>query len=126
VAARDTGSNILHFACEPVHRVVESHLFDLYYDAGTLERPRLDMPVTTAASGKEYLKLPTDGGVVLSTLLAPHMVAYAAGMLVRYHPGYWSAVVGRTKGDSIAPVLSAAVSTVEERYPALVLEVLEG
>jgi hypothetical protein len=41
-----------------------------------------------AASGETYLKLPTDSGVVISTLLAPHMVAYAASMLVRYHPGY--------------------------------------
>lgn len=125
VVARDTGTNLLHFAREPVNRVAESHLFDLYYDAGTLEHPSLDMPITVAASGEEYLKLPTDSGVVLSTLLALHVVAYAVGMLVRYHPGYWSAVVGHTKGDSIAPVLSAAVSTVEERYPTLVLEVLE-
>ncbi len=126
VSARDSGENLLHFAREPVHRVVESHSFDLYYDAGTLENPRLDIPVATAAPGEEYLVLPTDGSVVLSTLLALHAVAYAAGMLVRYHPGYWAAIVGRTKGDSIAPVLSAAVSTVEERYPSLILEVLEG
>ena len=116
VAARDTGTNLLHFAREPVNRVAEAHLFNLYYDAGTLEYPRLDMPITVAASGEEYVKLPTDGGVVLSTLLALHLVVYAAGMLVRCHPGYWSAVVGRTKGDPIAPVLSAAVSIVEERY----------
>ena len=63
---------------------------------------------------------------MLSTLLALHTVAYTAGMLVRYHPGYWSAVVGRTKGDSIAPLLSAAVSAVEERYPAMILEVIGG
>ncbi|MDP9474184.1 MAG: YaaC family protein [Actinomycetota bacterium] len=126
VAARDSGPNLLYFAREPVHRVAESHSFDLYYDAGTEERPRLDMPVSVAASGEEYLKLPTDGRVILSTLLALHTVAYAAGVLVRYHPGYWAAIVGRTKGDSIAPVLSAAVSTVEERYPLLILEVLEG
>lgn len=126
VAVKDTGANLLHFAREPVHRVAESHSFDLYYDAGTEERPRLDMPVATAASGEEYLVLPTDGGIVLSTLLSLHLTAYAGGMLVRYHPGYWSAVVGRTKGDSIAPVLSAAISVIEERYPALVLDALEG
>lgn len=126
VTARDTGSNLLHFAREPVFRVAESHLFDLYYDAGTQESPRLDMPVTTTASGEEYLKLPTDGGAMLSTLLALHIVAFAVGTLVRYHPGYWAAVVGRTMGDSVAPVLSAAISAVEERYPALLLDVLEG
>jgi hypothetical protein len=109
-----------------VHRVAESHLFDLYYDAGTQEHPRLDMPVTVAASGEEYLKLPTDSGVVLSTLLALHTVAYAAGMLVRYHPAYWATLTNRTKGDAIGPVLAAAISAVEERYPALILEAIGG
>ncbi len=126
VAARGTETNNLYFAREPVHRVAESHLFDLYYDAGTQDRPRLDMPVTVAASGEEYLKLPTDSGVVLSTLLALHVVAYAAGMLVRYHPGYWATLTNRTKGDAIGPVLAAAVSAVEERYPALIQEALGG
>jgi hypothetical protein len=32
----------------------------------------------------------------------------------------------RVKGDASGPVLSAAVSAIEERYPALILEVLEG
>ena len=126
VDARDTGANVLHFAREPAHRVAESHSFALYYEAGTEESPRLAMPVTTEASGEEYLKMPTDSGVVLSNLLALHLVAFAVGTLVRYHPGYWAAVVGHTKGDSVAPLLSAAVSTLEERYPALVLDTLEG
>ena len=127
VAFRDTQTGVLHLAREPMRMVGEWHQFDLYYDAGTQERARQEMPITTDASGEEYLKLPTDGEVVLSTLLALHLVAFAAGTLVRYHPGYWAMLAGRaTKGDSIAPVLSAAVSAIEERYPALVLEALEG
>jgi hypothetical protein len=55
VRQRETGANLLHFAREPVNKVAESHLFDLYYDAGTQEHPRLDMPVTTNAYGEEYL-----------------------------------------------------------------------
>jgi hypothetical protein len=47
-------------------------------------------------------------------------------MLVRYHPGYWMAVVGHGKGDAVAPVLAAATSAVGERFPRLVLEQLEG
>lgn len=126
VAARETGPRLLYFARRPMHRVAEAHLFDLYYDSGTAEHPRLDMPVTASSSGEEYLKLPTDDGVVLSTLLALHVVAFAAGTLVRYHPGYWAAVVGRTKGDSIAPILSAGIDAVEERYPALILGAIGG
>lgn len=63
---------------------------------------------------------------MLSTLLALHLVAYAAGMLVRYHPGYWAMLTGRTRGDAIAPVLAAAISAVEDRYPALILEEIGG
>lgn len=126
VVPREEGPGVLHFAREPEHRAMGASLFALYYDAGSSGNPRIEMPIVTSASGDEYLKLPTDRGVVLSTLLALHVVAYAAGMLVRYHPGYWAAVVGRAKGGSIAPVLSAAVAAVEERYPALVLGAVGG
>ena len=64
-------------------------LCNLNTEAGSRNEPRLQMPVAVSASGEQYLKLPTDDGVVLSTLLALHLAAYAAGMLVRYHPGYW-------------------------------------
>jgi hypothetical protein len=86
----------------------------------------LEELITALTSGEEYLKLPSSSGVVLSSLLALPLVAYAAGMLVRYHPGYWAALKGKRNGDAIAPVLSAAVSAVEERYPALILEVVGG
>ena len=103
-------------------------LCNLNTEAGSQNAPCLQMPVAVSASGEQYLKLPTDDGdgVVLSTLLALHLAAYAAGMLVRYHPGYWSMLVGRTEGAEIAPLLSAAVSTVEERYPTLILEAIGG
>lgn len=101
-------------------------LCDLKTEAGSRNEPRLQMPVATSASGEEYLKLPTDDGIVLSTLLALHLTAYAVGMLVRYHPGYWSMLVGRTEGSEIAPLLSAAISTVEQRYPALILKAIGG
>lgn len=126
VVPTEGGPTTLPFAREPKLRASGAWLFDLYYDAGTSRRPRIELPVTTSTSGEEYLKLRTDRGVVLSTLLALHVVAFAAGMLVRYHPGYWAVVVGRTKGDSIAPVLSAAVAAIEERYPALILEAIGG
>lgn len=126
VDVKKTGTNLLYFAREPVHRVAEAHLFDLYYDAGSADHPRLDMPVAALPSGEEYLKLPTDEGVVLSTLLALHVAAFAASTLVRYHPGYWAMLTGHTKGDAIGPVLSAAIRTVEQRYPGLVLEAIGG
>jgi hypothetical protein len=60
--------------------------------------------------------------VVLSSILAFYLACYAAGMLVRYHPGYWLLVVGRTAGDAMAPILSAASSVVEEEFPRMILQ----
>lgn len=114
----------LHFLSDP--RFPYGRLHDLYTEAGSRNKPHLRMPISAEATGEQYLKLPTDNGVVLSTLLALHLVAYATGMLVRYHPGYWSMLVGRTEGSEIAPLLSAAVSTVEECYAALILEAIGG
>ena len=120
-----THEGFLYFARFP-QEAPTGRIHDLYCDAGSRDEPRLEMPVVAAASGEEYLKLPTDGGVVLSTLLGLHLIAYATGTLVRYHPGYWAMLAGRAKGDAIGPILSAAVSAVEERYPALILEAIGG
>lgn len=115
----------LYFARFP-QEAPTGRIHDLYCDAGSRDEPHLLMPLAAAASGEEYLKLPTDRGVVLSTLLALHLIAYATGTLVRYHPGYWATITARSKGDAIGPVLSAAVSAVEERYPALILGAIGG
>ena len=120
--ARDEG--FLHFNRGP-QAAVYGRTHSMYTDAGSKNEQRLYLPVASSAAGEDYLKLPTDGGIVLSTLLALHLAAYAVGMLARYHPGYWSMLVGRGKGSAVAPVLSAAVSAVEERYPALILEAIE-
>lgn len=122
---RVRNEGFLHFSRDPYQAPV-GRLYDLHSDAGSQNDPRLEMPLAVSADGEEYLKLPTDGGVVLSTLLVLHLVAYAAGMLVRYHPGYWAMLAGRAKGDAIGPILSAAVLAVEERYPALIPEAIGG
>lgn len=123
----DRGANaLLHFARDPANEIAGAHLFELYYDAGSSDEPRTEVPVATSDAGEEYLKLRTEGGVVLSNLLALHLAAYAASSLVRYHPGYWAMLTGRTTGDFVGPVLSAAISAVEERYPALILEAIGG
>ncbi len=44
---------------------------------------------------------------------------------MRYHPGYWTTVAGGGEGDRMGPIVSAAASAVEERFPGLVLEELE-
>jgi hypothetical protein len=52
VYARDTGANLLHFAREPRHRVLEAHMLGLLYDSGSTQRPRVRVPVATWPSGE--------------------------------------------------------------------------
>jgi len=97
--------------------------FGMTYDRQPPSHSALNHPVARSGStGELCLKLPTDEGVVLSSLLALYLASYATGMLVRYHPGYWMTLVGRTKGDAMAPLLSAAASVIEEQLPRLILE----
>lgn len=77
--------------------------------------------VRSRGTGRYFLRLPA-GAITTSNIVALYLIAFAAGSLVRYHPGYWSSVVGRGRDVSVAPLLSAAVATVEEQFPALVLE----
>lgn len=77
--------------------------------------------VRSRSTGLYYLRLPAEG-LTASNIVALYLIAFATGSLVRYHPGYWMSVLSRSKGDFVAPILSAAVSVVEEQFPGLVLE----
>lgn len=80
--------------------------------------------VRSRSTGCFYLRLPSED-LTASNIVALYLVAFATGSLVRYHPGYWMSVVSRSKGGSTAPILAAAVSTVEDQFPRLILERLQ-
>lgn len=117
----------LYFASEPRGRNVRNFSFSMSYDRPPTGFSALNLPVVRSGStGELCLKLPTTDDIVLSDLLSLYLIAYATGMLVRYHPGYWMTLVGRTKGDAMAPALTAAASVIEELFPRLTLEELES
>lgn len=73
------------------------------------------------STGRYYLRLPADK-LTASNIVALYLIAFTTGSLVRYHPGYWMSIISRSHGAYVAPILSAAVSVVEEQCPRLVLE----
>jgi hypothetical protein len=115
----------LYFAPDRGGQNVRHYRFNTSYDREPGSYDAIGLPVVRDGDGGLCLKLPTAGGVVLSSLLALYLASYAAGMLVRYHPGYWTTVAGGGKGDKMGPIVSAAASAVEKRFPVLVLEELE-
>jgi hypothetical protein len=115
----------LYFAPDRGGQNVRHFRFNTSYDREPSSYDAIGLPVARDGDGQLCLKLPTAGGVVLSNLLSLYLAAYASGMLVRYHPGYWTTVAGGGKGDKMGPIISAAASAVEERFPGLVLGELE-
>ncbi len=73
--------------------------------------------VRSRSIGRYYLKLPAEE-LTASNIVALYLIAFATGSLVRYHPGYWMSVICRGRGGLVAPILPAAVSVVEEQFPA--------
>ncbi len=64
------------------------------------------------------------GGVKLSKIITLFSLSYMLGMLVRYYPMQWTALIRGQIEDSALPTLAAAVDLVEHDYPQLVLDFL--
>ncbi len=60
-----------------------------------------------------------------SQLCMIYMIAYILGMLVRYYPTHWIALIHGERGDAIWPALNQAQRVVEETFPELIAELIE-
>lgn len=56
----------------------------------------------------------------MSELLRTFLLSYFLGMLVRYFPSRWIALLRNEKGDAAQPMLMAAVNAIEHDLPRLV------
>jgi hypothetical protein len=74
--------------------------------------------------GDIWLTAPLPGDARLSKIAATFCVSYALGMLVRYYPTQWTALVRGQIADAALPTLIAAVDMVEIDFPATVADFL--
>nr|WP_188394102.1 YaaC family protein [Mesorhizobium sp. SARCC-RB16n] len=75
--------------------------------------------------GDLWLPAQYRGRAKLSKLSALYALSYALGMLVRYYPMQWSALVKGQINDAALPTLAAAVELIESEFPTTVLDFLE-
>jgi hypothetical protein len=66
-----------------------------------------------------------DKGVSLSHICTIYALSYILGMVVRYYPMQWAALVKGQFSDSALPTLWASISFIESEFPKLVIEFLE-
>lgn len=73
---------------------------------------------------KLYLSTPFPDGNRYSQLGITYMISYILGMLVRYYPTQWMALIQGEKGDIWWPTLNRAAHFVEQSYPELIMELI--
>ena len=69
-----------------------------------------------------YMAKPFPRRACYSQLCITYMMSYILGMLARYYPTHWMALIHGSKGDSLWPALSRAQEVVEHTFPELVAE----
>jgi len=72
-----------------------------------------------------HLARPFESGARYSQLGVTYMVSYILGMLVRYYPTQWMALIQSEKGDTWWPTINRAQHFVEVSYPELVIELIQ-
>ncbi len=72
-----------------------------------------------------FIAEPFSGGTRYSQLCITYMVAYVLGMLVRYYPTHWIALIQGDRGDFMWPTINRAQQLVEQTYPELVAEMVK-
>lgn len=86
---------------------------------------RLQMPLTQFL-GKDAMFVVEDfpDGDRLSELLRTFLLSYVLGMIVRYYPSKWMALLRNEKGDAAQPCLKAAIGAIASDYPKLTTSAL--
>lgn len=75
--------------------------------------------------GDVWITAAMGDGVRLSKIATLFSLSYALGMLVRYFPTQWTALVRGQIDDAPLPTLAAAVDFIESAFPSVVVDFLE-
>lgn len=75
-------------------------------------------PVSHYGGEGDYMVVMLDfaNGDKLTEFIKLYLVAYILGMLARYHPSIWTALLRHEKGDFAQPLLADAVEAIEREF----------
>ena len=102
-------------------------LIFLHEDFTQYENARKLFPVSHYSSG-EYMSVILDfpNGDKMTEFFKLYLVSYCLGMLSRYFPSVWMALLRNEKGDFAQPLLARAVEAMETEFPECVTHQLTG
>ena len=68
---------------------------------------------------------PFPGGVQLSKIVITFVTAYTLGMLARYYPSQWTAILNNQRHTDAMPSLLTAMDYIVKEFPKMVVEFFE-
>lgn len=75
--------------------------------------------------GNVVAMTPFPGGIQLSKIVITFMAAYGLGMLARYYPSQWTAILGNQRHTIALPTLLATMDYIADELPRMIVEFLE-
>ncbi len=86
----------------------------------------LDTRIARTISGNPspYLTTKFFPDIQFSQIAVTYMLSFILGMLARYFPTQWNALMGGEKGDSLWPRINAAQTYIETALPELIVEAI--
>lgn len=75
--------------------------------------------------GNVVAMTPFPGEVQLSKIVITFMAAYGLGMLARYYPSQWTAILGNQRHTVALPTLLATMDYIADEFPRMIVEFLE-
>lgn len=92
--------------------------------AVSLSDPR-PIPMLVGEDDEIWFSEDFENGDRLILLHRTFLCAFAFGMLARYHPATWMALLQNLKGAAAQPLIRASLDAVEQDFPGLVLAYLQ-
>ena len=102
-------------------------LIFVHQDHATYELAKKLFPVSHYGSG-EYMSVILDfpNEDKMTEFFKLYLVSYCLGMLSRYYPSIWMALLRNERGDFAQPLLVRAVEAIESDFPENVLSQMTG
>lgn len=82
-------------------------------------------PLNAGIAGLALTK-PIPDGIRLNSITQFTAISYFLGMLCRYFPSVWISLGRTEKGDAVYPLMVKIMDTIEQHFPRLILEFLNG
>jgi hypothetical protein len=82
--------------------------------------------IQNGQGGFMFFVSPLDDRTRLSSFASLYIIGYTMSIMARYYPSSWLSIINRNRGDFAYPIMKAALSLVQDKFPELILQRLQN